>query len=90
MYPQSISTIATLKYRMSQESHIRGLVVVQISLLHTLIKRYSLTKCLWLDRVKTNSEIVTHIEGRLLDQLVVLFNYVAFQNGNFSLKVHSL
>ena len=88
MYPQSISTIATLKYRMSPESHIHGLVVVQISLLHTLIKRYSLTDCL--DRVKTNSENVTHIEGRLLDQLVVLFNCVAFQNGNFSLKVHSL
>ena len=31
-----------------------------------------------------NAEKVTHIKGRLLDQAVVLFNCVLFQNGNFS------
>ena len=27
---------------------------------------------------------VTHIKGRLLDQAMILFNCVPFQNGNFS------
>ena len=31
-----------------------------------------------------NAEKVTHIKGRLLDQAMILFNYVPFQNGNFS------
>ena len=31
-----------------------------------------------------NTEKVTHIKGRLLDQTVSLFNFVPFQNGNFS------
>ena len=31
-----------------------------------------------------NAEKVTHIKGRLLDQAVILFNCVPFQNGNFS------
>ena len=35
----------------------------------------------WLSQ---NAENVTHIKRRLLDQAVILFNCVAFQNGNFS------
>ena len=31
-----------------------------------------------------NAEKVTHIKGRLLDQATILFNYVPFQNENFS------
>ena len=31
-----------------------------------------------------NTEKVTHIKGRLLDQAVILFNCVLFLNGNFS------
>ena len=31
-----------------------------------------------------NAEKVTHIKGKLLDQAVILFNCVPFQNGNFS------
>ena len=31
-----------------------------------------------------NAEKVTHIKGRLLHQAMVLYNYVPFQNGNFS------
>ena len=31
-----------------------------------------------------NSEKVTHIKGRLLEQVVILFNRAPFQNGNFS------
>ena len=31
---------------------------------------------------------ITHIKGRILYQAVILFNYVSFQNGNFSLAVH--
>ena len=31
-----------------------------------------------------NAEKVTHIKGRQLDQAMILFNYVPFQNGNFS------
>ena len=31
-----------------------------------------------------NLEKVTHIKERLLDQTVILFNCVPFQNGNFS------
>ena len=31
-----------------------------------------------------NAEKVTHIKGRLLDQAMILFNCVPFQNGNFS------
>ena len=31
-----------------------------------------------------NTEEVTHIKGRLLDQVVILFNCVPFHNGNFS------
>ena len=30
-----------------------------------------------------NAEKVTHNKGRLLDQAVILFNCVRFQNGNF-------
>ena len=30
-----------------------------------------------------NAEKVTHIKGRLLDQAVILFNCVPFQNGNY-------
>ena len=33
-----------------------------------------------------NAEKVTHIKGRLLDQAVILFNCIPFQNGNFSLR----
>ena len=29
-------------------------------------------------------EKVTHVKGRLLDQAMILFNCVPFQNGNFS------
>ena len=31
-----------------------------------------------------NAENVTHVKGRLPAQAVILFNCVAFQNGNFS------
>ena len=31
-----------------------------------------------------NADKVTHIKGRLLDQTVILFNCVPFQDGNFS------
>ena len=31
-----------------------------------------------------NAEKVTYIKGRLLDQAVILFNCVPFQNGNLS------
>ena len=31
-----------------------------------------------------NAEKVTHIKGRLLYQAMILYNYVPFQNGNFS------
>ena len=31
-----------------------------------------------------NAEKVTHIKGRLLNQAMILFNCVPFQNGNFS------
>ena len=31
-----------------------------------------------------NAEIAAQIKGRLLDHAVILFNYVPFQNGNFS------
>ena len=31
-----------------------------------------------------DAEEVTHIKGRLLDQAVILYNCVSFQNGNFS------
>ena len=31
-----------------------------------------------------NAEKITLIKGRLLDQAVILFNFVPFQNGNFS------
>ena len=31
-----------------------------------------------------NAEKVMHIKGRLLDQAMILYNYVPFQNGNFS------
>ena len=31
-----------------------------------------------------NAENVMHIKGRLLEQVVILFNCVPFQNGNFS------
>ena len=31
-----------------------------------------------------NAKKVTHIKGRLLDQAVVLFNSLPFQNENFS------
>ena len=31
-----------------------------------------------------NAEKFTHIKGRLLDQAMILFNCVPFQNGNFS------
>ena len=31
-----------------------------------------------------NAEKVTHIKERLLDQALILFNCVPFQNGNFS------
>ena len=34
--------------------------------------------------LKELSDKVTHIKGRLVDQTVILFNYVPFQNGNFS------
>ena len=33
---------------------------------------------------KQNAEKVTQIKGRLLDQAMILFNYVPFQNENFS------
>ena len=33
-----------------------------------------------------NAEKVTHIRGKLLNQAVILFNCVRFQNGNFSLR----
>ena len=33
---------------------------------------------------RQNAEKVTHIKMILLDQAVVLFNYVPFQNWNFS------
>ena len=33
-----------------------------------------------------DAEKVTHITGRLLDQAVILFNRVPFQNRNFSLR----
>ena len=33
-----------------------------------------------------NAEKVTHIEGRLLDQAVILFNCVPFWNGNFCIR----
>ena len=35
-------------------------------------------------RSKARVEKVTHMTGRLPDQAVILFNYVRFQNGNFS------
>ena len=31
-----------------------------------------------------NAEKVTHIKGRLLYQAMILYNYVPFQNENFS------
>ena len=31
-----------------------------------------------------NAEKVTHIKGRLLDQALILFNCIPFQNGSFS------
>ena len=31
-----------------------------------------------------NAEKVTHINGRLLDQAMIIFNYIPFRNGNFS------
>ena len=31
-----------------------------------------------------NCQIVTHIKGRLLDQAVIIFNCIPFQNENFS------
>ena len=31
-----------------------------------------------------NAEQVTHIKGRLLYPSMILYNYVPFQNGNFS------
>ena len=34
--------------------------------------------------LSSNGVAGTHIKGRLLDQAVILFNYVPFQNGNFS------
>ena len=34
--------------------------------------------------LKELSDKVTHIKGRLLDQAVILFNCIPFQNGNFS------
>ena len=44
-----------------------------------------LTKCtptfIWHSQ---NAEKVAHIKGRQLDQAVILFNCIPFQNGNFS------
>ena len=31
-----------------------------------------------------NAEKVTHIKGKLLYQALILYNYIFFQNGNFS------
>ena len=39
--------------------------------------------CQWYSQ---NAEKVTHIKRTLLDQEVILFNCVPFQNGNFSLR----
>ena len=48
-------------------------------------------ECLWcVDNIDVkqwrsqNAEKVTHIKGRLLDQAMILFNLVPYQNGNFS------
>ena len=35
-------------------------------------------------RRSQNAEKVMHIKGRLLEQAMILYNYVPFQNGNFS------
>ena len=42
------------------------------------------TNCYMYQWRSQNAEKVTHIKERLLDQEVVLFNCVPFQNGNFS------
>ena len=39
--------------------------------------------CQWRSQ---NTEKVTHIKGRLLDQAVIHFNWVSFHNGNFTYK----
>ena len=35
-----------------------------------------------------NAEKITHIKGRPLDQEMILFNCVHFQNGNYSMENH--
>ena len=38
------------------------------------------------DSDQQNAEKCTHVKGKLLDQVMILFNCVPFQNGNFSSK----
>ena len=39
-----------------------------------------------LARMSQNAKKATHVKGRLLDQAMILFNRVPFQNGTFSLR----
>ena len=49
----------------------------------SLMQDFGLTLCVRVVNA-LNGVKITHIKGRLLDQTVVLFNCVPFQNGNFS------
>ena len=57
----------------------RKLNLIKVCLVYNLINKklnYSV--------IEYNTEKVTHIKGRILYQAMILYNYLPFQNGNFS------